>query len=189
MPSWLNPFDVLIAFILIAGVVWGFTHGLVRMALSLLVLYLAVALAMSFYVRVGKWIVYLSEGGLIQGAAELSAFLFILILVTTLVNWIVARTFKDTELPAIRQIDQLGGLIIGFILAATWISVVLAGLVFALNTPGVGSDAFRGNILNYMRTSLLVPIFSDVWPIMLATLRPWMPKGKLPAIFAGFQLL
>ena len=189
MPSWLNPFDVLIAFALIAGVIWGFTHGLVRMALNLLVLYLAVVLAMSFYVQVGKWIVYLSGGGLIQGAAELSAFLIILILATTILNFIVARAFKDTELPAIRQIDHLGGLVIGFVLAATWISVVLAGLVFAMNTTGVGSDAFRGNILGYMRSSSLVPIFSDVWPIMLATLRPWMPKGKLPSIFAGFQLL
>jgi hypothetical protein len=52
-----------------------------------------------------------------------------------------------------------------------------------LNTPGVGSDAFRANVLGYMRSSLLVPIFSDVWPILVATLKPWMPKGQLPDIF------
>ena len=189
MPSWLNPFDILIAFALIGGVIWGFTHGLVRMALAILVLYLSVVLAMSFYVQVGKWIIYLSEGGIPQGAAELSAFLFILILTATVVNLVLNRAFRDTELPAIRQIDQLGGLVLGFVLIAIWIGVVLAGLVFILNTPGVGSDAFRSNILGYLRSSLLVPIFSDVWPIMLATLRPWMPKGQLPEIFAGFGLL
>jgi uncharacterized membrane protein required for colicin V production len=183
MPSWLNPFDILIAFALIGGVIWGFTHGLVRMALSLLVLYLAVVLAMSFYVQVGKWIVYLSGESLPQAAAELTGFLFILILTTTVVTFALNRAFKDTELPAIRQIDQLGGLVLGFVLAATWISLVLVGLVFVLSTPGVGSDAFRANVLGYMRSSLLVPIFSDVWPILLATLKPWMPKGQLPAIF------
>jgi uncharacterized membrane protein required for colicin V production len=185
MPSWLNPFDVLIAFALIVGVVWGFTHGLVRMALSLLVLYLAVVLAMSFYTQVGRWIVYLSAGSLPQAAAELSAFLLVLILTTTIVNVALSRAFKDTELPAIRQIDQLGGLVIGFVLAASWIGLALMGLIFVLNTPGVGSDAFRGNVLGYMRGSLLVPIFLDVWPIILTTLKPWMPKGELPPIFSG----
>jgi len=184
MPSWLNPFDILIAFSLIAGVVWGFTHGLVRMALSLVVLYVAVVLAMSFYVQVGKWIVYLSGGGLAQAAAELIAFLFILILLTTVVNFALGRAFKDTELPAIRQIDQLGGLVIGFVLAAIWIGLMLAGLTFVLNTPGIGSDAFRANMLGYMRSSLLVSIFEDVWPVMMATLKPWLPKGELPAIFS-----
>jgi len=188
MPSWLNPFDILIAFALIGGVIWGFTRGLVRMALSLLVLYLAVVLAMSFYVKVGEWIVYLSGGSLAQAAAELTAFLFILILTTTVVNFALSRAFKETELPAIRQIDQLGGLVLGFVLAATWIGLALVGLDFIMNTSGVGSDAFRANVLGYMRNSLLVPIFSDLWPIMLATLRPWMPKGQLPPIFAGFRL-
>jgi len=184
MPSWLNPFDILIAFALIGGVIWGFTHGMVRMALSIVVLYLAVVLAMSFHVRVGKWILYLSGQGLPQAAAELSAFLFILILTTTVVNFALNRAFKETELPAIRQIDQLGGLVLGFVLVATWIGVVLVGLVFIMNTPGVGSDAFRANVLGYMRKSMLVPIFEDVWPIMLATLKPWMPKGQLPDIFS-----
>jgi uncharacterized membrane protein required for colicin V production len=184
MPSWLNPFDILIAFALIVGVVWGFTHGLVRMALSLVVLYLAVVLAMSFYMQVGKWVVYLSGGSLPRAAAELSGFLLILILTTTVVTFALNRAFKDTELPAIRQIDQLGGLVLGFVLAASWISLALVGLLFVLNTPGVGSDAFRGNVYGYMRGSLLVPVLRDVWPIVLATLKPWMPKGELPEIFS-----
>ncbi len=188
MPSWLNPFDILIAFALIAGVIWGFTHGLVRMALSLVILYLAVVLAMSFHVKVGQWILYLSGQGLPQAAAELTAFLFILILTTTVLTFVMNRAFKDTELPGIRQIDQLGGLVLGFVLSATWIGLALVGLVFVMNTPGVGSDAFRANVLGYMRSSLLVPIFSDVWPIILATLKPWLPKGQLPDIFAGFGI-
>jgi len=187
MPSWLNPFDILIGFALIVGVVWGFTRGLVRMAISLVVLYLAVVLAMSFYGRVGQWIIYLSGEAVAEAPAQLTAFLFILIVFTTLVTLVINRAFKDTELPGIRQIDQLGGLVLGFVLAATWIGLVLVGLTFILNVPGVGSDAFRGNILRYMRTSLLVPIFYDVWPIVLATLKPWMPRGELPEIFR-FQL-
>ena len=46
IPSWLNPFDVLIVFAMLAGIIWGFARGLVRSALGLLVVYVAVILAL-----------------------------------------------------------------------------------------------------------------------------------------------
>ncbi len=54
LPSWLNPLDILIGFALLAGVAWGFVRGLVRMALNLLILYIATVLAMTFYPTVGQ---------------------------------------------------------------------------------------------------------------------------------------
>jgi uncharacterized membrane protein required for colicin V production len=183
IPSWLNPFDVLILFALVGGVVWGFLRGLVRMALGLLVLYVAAVLAMTFYEPLGERIVYLSGHHLPVAAAELTAFLLILILTAIVLNFATGRAFKDTDLPGVRQIDQLGGMVLGFVLAVLWIGLILTGLGFALSTPGFGSDAFRGNWLGYMHSSLLVPIFFRFLPIAFATLKPWVPKGQLPGIF------
>mgnify|MGYP001814522789 FL=1 len=76
LPSWLNPFDFLIVLALIGGVVLGFIRGLVRMALSLVVLYVAASLAMVFHPRVGMWINSMS--GLPLAVSEGLAFLVIL---------------------------------------------------------------------------------------------------------------
>jgi uncharacterized membrane protein required for colicin V production len=183
LPSWINPFDVLIIFGLIGGVIWGFLRGMVRMALGLAVLYIAAVLAMTFYELLGERLVYLSSHRLATAGAELIAFLFILILTAIVLNFAMNRAFKDTELPGVRQIDQLGGLVFGLVLAVMWIGLLLTGLGFALSTPGFGSDAFRGVWLGYMRSSLLVPIFFEFLPIAFATLKPWVPKGQLPGIF------
>jgi len=183
LPAWLNPFDVLIALALIGSVIYGFLRGLVRMLLSLAVLYIAAVLAMAFYELIGERMNYLSGGQLTLTVSQGIAFLLILVLTTLIVNFALSRAFKDTNLPGIRQIDQLGGLVIGFVLFAVWIGLILVGVLYVLNTPGAGSDALRANILGYASTSRLVPIFYQFLPIVLATLRPWIPRGQLPDIF------
>jgi len=181
LPTWLNPFDVLIGFALLGGVVWGFMHGLVRMALSLLVLYVAAVLAMTFHVTVGDWVNYLF--GLPKLISEGMAFLLILILTAAIINFVLHRTYKDTELPGVRQIDQLVGLIIGFFLTCIWIGLSILALAFFLGTPVTGAENYRQNLLSYFRSSRLIPIFYNFLPIALATLKPWMPKGLPPEIF------
>jgi uncharacterized membrane protein required for colicin V production len=109
LPSWLNPFDVVIVFALLGGAAWGFVRGLIRMAISLAVLYVAAVLGMTFYDNLGNLFRYMF--GMPQTLSEGIAFLFILAGVSMLVNFILRRTYRDTELPAIRQIDQLGGMI------------------------------------------------------------------------------
>lgn len=181
LPTWLNPFDVLIVFALLGGVAVGFIRGLVRMALSLLVLYVAAVLAMTFYVSLGEWIDYIFA--MPQSITQGLAFLLILVLTTVVVNFALHRTYKDTELPGIRQIDQLGGMIIGFFLTCIWIGFSILVLAFFLDTPVTGGEVFRQSLRSYFLSSHLIPIFYQFLPIALATLRPWMPKGLSPEIF------
>jgi len=183
-PSWLNPFDVLISLALIGGVVYGFVRGFVRMVLSLLVLYVCTVLAMAFYPWLGARVSYLSNGQMPQTVNEAVAFLLILVPSAAIINFALSRAFRDTQLPGIRQVDQLGGLVIGFVLVAVWIGLVLLAIAFVFNTPGFGSDSFRGNVLAYLQSSRLVPIFGNVLPIAFATLKPWMPRGQLPDLFS-----
>jgi uncharacterized membrane protein required for colicin V production len=181
LPSWLNPFDFLIALVLVGGVALGFVRGLVRMVLSLLVLYVAVALAMVFYPRVGTWISQMS--GLPLAVAEGLAFLLLLAVVAILLNFLLRRTYRDTELPGLRQVDQLGGMVVGFFLTVTWIGLSLLVLAFMLSAPVSENDNFRVSMVGYFQSSALIPIFYRFLPIALASLRPWMPKGVPPEIF------
>jgi uncharacterized membrane protein required for colicin V production len=181
LPSWINPFDVIIIFALLIGVALGFVRGLVRMALSLLVLYIAAILAVTFYRQIGDWLTYLF--GLPESISQGMAFLLILALTSIVINFVLHRTYKDTELPGVRQIDQLGGMIIGFFLACIWIGFSILAIAFLLSTPVSGENQFQQNLINHFRGSFLIPVFYQFLPIALATLRPWMPKGLPPGIF------
>jgi uncharacterized membrane protein required for colicin V production len=184
LPSWLNPFDVFIALALLAGIALGFIRGLVRMALSLLILYIATVLAMTFYSAIGGWFRHISGGILAKSTAEVIAFGLVLLLTTAIITFVLRRTYKDTELPGVRQIDQLGGMIVGFVLTCTWIGLALVAIGFVLNATDTTTSSLRDNILAYYHGSALIRVFQDVLPIILVTLRPWMPKGLPPDIFS-----
>jgi hypothetical protein len=98
-------------------------------------------------------------------------------------GFILRRTYKDTELPGIRQIDQLGGMVIGFVLTCIWIALVLVAVGFVLNATDVAGGTLQANLMVFYNSSFLIPIFFEVLPALLLTLRPWMPKGVPPEIF------
>jgi uncharacterized membrane protein required for colicin V production len=182
LPAWLNPFDVLIVFALVGGSALGFVRGLMRMALSLVVLYVAAVLAMTFYVGLGRYLTYMF--GLSQAVAQSLAFVLILFLTTTLITFILRRTYRDTALPGLRQVDQLGGMVVGFFVSVIWIGFAILALAFVLAAPVSEEGGLHLSLLGYFNRSNLIPIFYAVLPIILATLRPWMPKGLPPEIFS-----
>lgn len=182
--SWLNPFDFVILLILLAGIGLGFLRGLVRMVLSLVVLYIAVVLAITFYVSVSRWLGYLSAWALPQNTNEALAFVVIVILASVVLTFIISRTYADTELPGVRHIDQLGGMVFGLMLAAVWVGLSLVALSFVLQTTSgqIEGDAVQANMRHYFSTSNLIPVFYRFMPAVIATLKPWMPKGLAPDI-------
>jgi len=181
LPAWLNPFDILIAFALLGGAALGFVRGLIRMALSLLILYVAAILAMTFYAKLGNMLSLMF--GLPLTVGQGLAFLLILIVATMALNFVLHRTYRDTELPGLRQVDQLGGMVIGFFLSAIWIGFGILIIAFVLGTPVTGEDSFRLSLIANFQGSKLIPIFYTFLPVALATLKPWMPKGLPPDIF------
>ena len=181
MPSWLNPFDILIAFSVLVGTALGFVRGLVRMLLTLAVLYVAAVLGLTLHRPLSNWIIYIF--GMPASISLGLAFLLIVALASVIMNFVLRHTYKDTELPGIRQIDQLGGMVVGFLVACVWVGFFILVLAFFLTAPDTQLTGFQQNLLDYFRRSALVPIFYDFLGIALATLRPWMPKGLPPALF------
>jgi uncharacterized membrane protein required for colicin V production len=183
LPSWLNPFDVLIAFALLAGLLLGFTRGLLRMLFAVVIIYIATVLAMTFYVPLGQFLGRILTAMSVV-STEALAFMIILILAAAILHFLLSRTYKNTEWPGIRQIDQLGGMVFGFFVTVLWIGLALIGINFVLGTPTPGAHVAQGNLIYYYRTSALVPMFIRFLPLALATLKPWVPQGKLPDIFS-----
>jgi uncharacterized membrane protein required for colicin V production len=177
--GWLNPFDFLIVLVLLGGAALGFLRGLVRMALSLLVLYIAAVVATIGYITAGRWISYITT--LPKTISQGLGFFFLLAVTAIVLNFVLRKTYRETELPGIRQIDQLGGMIIGFFLATLWIGFGILVIAFILGAPGNEDSALRLNLVSYFQSSNLIPIFYTFLPIALATLKPWMPTG-LPDI-------
>lgn len=181
LPTWINPFDFFIILTLIVGTAIGFVRGLVRMAINLLILYISMVLAMTFYNWLAKQLVFMSSGFMSVRVSQALAFVLILVLVNLIAGFVLRRTYKDTQLPGLRQVDQLGGMVVGFIVTCTWIGLALVALAFVLSA-NVGASGLQANLIYFFRHSLLVPIFYRFLPLVIATLRPWMPKGLSPEI-------
>ena len=180
LPAWVNPFDFFIILVMVGGTALGFIRGLVRMAINLLILYISMVLAITFYKWLAQQLVFVTSGNMSARASQALAFVLILVLVNVIAGFVLRRTYRDTQLPGLRQIDQLGGMVVGFFVTATWIGLALVALAFVLRAD-VGASGLRANILYFFSNSFLIPIFYRFLPIVVATLRPWM-RGLPPEI-------
>jgi len=181
LPVWFNPFDALIVMGVVVGVALGFSRGLLRMAFSVIILYVATVVAMTFYVPLGGYI----RRVLLQLAPEVSegmAFALILIVTAVALHFLLSRTYKNLAWPAVRQIDQLGGMVFGFVAVTLWIGIVLIAIDFVLGTPAPGVQMTQQSLIFQFHTSRLIPIYYRFLPIAFATLKPWVPRGNLPDI-------
>jgi len=181
LPAWVNPFDVLIALSMIAGVALGFVRGLLRMAFSVVILYIATVVAMTFYISLGAYLRRILTR-LSPSASEGVAFALILTLLAVILHFVLSRTYKNLEWPAVRQIDQLGGMVFGFLAVTLWIGIVVIAIDFVLGTPTPGVETTRQTLIFQFHNSRLIPIYYRFLPIAFATLKPWVPKGNLPDI-------
>ncbi|MGD8398875.1 MAG: CvpA family protein [Anaerolineae bacterium] len=176
----INPFDVIIIGVLLGGVFIGMVRGLVRMVLNLLMFYVGAVLAVTFHTPLANLIRQIFAFP--RRVCISLAFVLILVATYALLTFIIRRTYKDTELPGIRQLDQLGGLIVGFLVTALWIGFGILVMSFFLSAADVDVQGIQRNLITYFRRSAMVDLFYDFLPVALATLRPWMPKGIPPEI-------
>lgn len=181
MPDWLNPFDVLIVFGVALGSIVGFARGLVRMLMNLAVLYVAAILGLTLHRPLGNWVSYNFD--LSRTFSLVLAFVGILVFTFALLTFLLRRLYKETELPSIRQVDSLGGLVVGFFVACFWIGFAIMVLAFLLTATEAEPTGVQRNVLSYFNQSALIPVFYEFLRVALATLRPWMPKGLPPELF------
>ena len=138
---------------------------------------------MTFYVRLGEFIRRILAS-LSESASEGTSFVLILVAMAVGLHFVLGRTYKDLQWPAVQQIDQLGGMVFGFVATTLWIGLALIAIDYLLGTFTPGLEGTRQNLRAYFHSSVLIPIYYKFLPVAFGTLKPWVPRGRLPDIFA-----
>lgn len=123
----LQPFDIVLALLLIGFVFWGFKNGLIRAFGGLIGIFVAIFVAGRFYLMLASWIALFF--GTYQGLAVFVSFALIFLLVGKLFGLVVLlfeRAFDILAfLPFLKGINYLLGGIFGFVIGTIMMGTLL----------------------------------------------------------------
>lgn len=173
----LGPIDLFIVASLAAGVFAGFTQGMIRYALCGVVVILAFIIASQLRGPMndllGFWNAFTPE-------LRLQIVFLVLFVGLTIAGWLLVRVFwRGTKIPIAKQLDELGGAVLGLLFAALLIvmtMVVMDSFFQSAPDAAVGAagplkgfyDAMNGSVLvDFFRTAL-IPTFGQL-------ARPFVP--------------
>jgi uncharacterized membrane protein required for colicin V production len=182
----LNWVDFTLIVVLAAGAFFGFQQGLIRYVLSWVSLIVAFILAAQLK---GPVTDALSAFWHAFDPTVREFWVFVvLFLGFSVAGWFVVRMFyRTTRLPIVKELDEIGGALIGITFAATFIVFFLVvfdtlfkGAATLPGGPGLPADQtdwLRG-FYKAMNDSVLVGVFNrTVIPIAGTLARPFVPSG------------
>lgn len=174
----LGPIDLVIVAALAAGVFAGFMGGMVRYALNIVVVIVAFIIAGllrdPFDNILGGWNVFAPE-------LRLQLVFLILFVGLTIGGWFLVRVFwRGTRLPVARQLDEIGGAVLGLVFAALSIVMLLVVMdTFFRTAPDaeVNNAGPLKGIYDAMDSSVLVDFFrATLIPTLGQAARPFVPS-------------
>jgi uncharacterized membrane protein required for colicin V production len=176
--SRLSPIDLFIVLALAAGVFAGFTQGMIRYALNAVVVLVAFIVAAQLkgplFEVLGFWEAF---------TPELREQIIFLVLFIGLVvgGWFVVRTFyRRTRLPIVRQLDELGGAVLGLLFAAlsiVFLLVVMDTFFTNASDAELAGSGFLKGFYDTMNNSVLVDFFrSTLIPTFGFVAKPFVPS-------------
>ncbi|MEP7040502.1 MAG: CvpA family protein [Chloroflexota bacterium] len=174
----LGPIDLFIVASLAAGVFAGFTGGLIRYALNIVVVIAAFIIAAQLR---GPFDAIL-QGWNVFGPEMREQLVFLILFVgLTIGGWFIVRVFwKGTRLPIAKQLDELGGAVLGLVFAALSIVMTLVVMdTFFQSAPDAAVNA-AGPLKGFydaMDSSVLVDFFrATLIPTLGQVARPFVPE-------------
>ncbi|TAH50605.1 MAG: CvpA family protein [Chloroflexota bacterium] len=179
----LNWLDLIILLLLLTGMAIGFAQGLVRQVIGLVALYIGLVLATQFFRPLSQ----LTGDALNTTPNTLSnavAFFAILFLAIGVINFFALDAYKSTKIRLVPAVDQVTGIALGVISMWIVLSVAVNVLDFAVHaqTWTGNAETARNIILNGLENSRLAEVTASTLPMIVTTIRPWLPGG-LPTIF------
>lgn len=174
----LSLMDLFIVLVLAGGVFAGFTQGFIRYALNVVVVLAAFTVASvlkrPLYDALGFWEAFTP---LLR-----EQILFLLLFIGLVVGgWFVVRSlYQRTRLPIARQLDELGGAVLGLLWAALFIGFLVVVMdTFFLRAPASitdGAGLIKG-LYDALESSALVELFRDTLiPTFGYVARPFVPS-------------
>ncbi len=177
----MNWFDLVLVVLVLVGVIVGYIQGLLRQLTGLLALYVGLVVASYFHGTVERWI-DLFVPKMADVAQESLAFLGILAVAYMILHWLGRQAFPETRLAALGFLDQLGGMVIGFLVVGIQIGVGVLILRFLSGVSWIRGDTVRLAFAQAIETSPLVLTFQIYLTFVARTMLPWLPAG-LPTFF------
>lgn len=178
-----NWLDTAIIILLLTGMVIGFRQGLIRQLIGFAALYAALVLATEFFRGVSQ-----VAGDALNTApntlTNAAAFFLVLFVAMGIINFFGQDAYKSTKIHLVPFLDQITGLVLGVVSMWIILSIAMNVIMFAVNTqawPGTAEIA-RNILKDGIEESRISPIASSTLPMIVSTIRPWLPGG-LPAIF------
>ncbi len=180
----LNWIDFALIVILAGGAFAGFQQGLIRYVLSWVSLVVAFILAAQLKGPVASALDFWDA----FSPPVKEFWIFIVLFVGfSVAGWFIVRVFyRTTRLPIVRQLDEVGGALLGITFAATFIVFLLVvfdslfqGAATLPGAPGLaaGETGFLRDFYNGMNDSVLVGVFNkSVIPIAGTLARPFVPS-------------
>jgi uncharacterized membrane protein required for colicin V production len=176
--SRLSLIDVFIVLSLAGGIFAGFTQGMIRYALNGVVVILAFIVASQLKgpldALLSGWDYFAPD------LREQVLFLFLFIGLVVL-GWFVVRVFyRRTRLPVARQVDEIGGAVLGLLFAAlsiVFLVVVMDSFFQFASDRDIAASGFLGGLYDAMNDSVLVEYFrAALIPTFGFFARPFVPS-------------
>jgi len=168
--SWV---DLAIILLLAVGVFAGFTQGTIVYVLNSLALLVAFVVAAQLkgplLDLLGFWNAFSPEG------RELIIFLILFLGLSVAAWFVIFAAYKRSRLPLPKQIDEIGGAILGLLYVGLFISLFLVVLDSFYLEGGEGPGWLTG-LYDGLNGSLIIEFFRDnVIPIAGFVMRPFVP--------------
>lgn len=174
----LNWVDLFILLLLAGSIFAGWTQGLIRYALSTLGAIVAFIVAAQLKGPITDALAFWTAFN--PPLRELWIFILLYLGLTVALWFIVRALYRTSRLPIIRQLDELGGAILGLVFAIVVIVLLLVVLdTFFLAEPAAirAEAGFLRGLYALMNDSVLVPLFREiVIPTAGAAARPFVPS-------------
>jgi uncharacterized membrane protein required for colicin V production len=168
--SWV---DLAIIVVLAIGVFAGFTQGTIVYLLNVLALLVAFILAAQLkgpiHDLLGFWTAFSPEG------RELLIFMLAFIGLSVAGWFLVFATYRRSRLPIAKQIDEIGGAILGLLYVALFISLHLVVLDSFFQGGGEAGGWLQG-YYEELDSSLIIGFFREtIIPVAGFVMRPFVP--------------
>ncbi len=196
----MNYFDMLLIFILFVGMIFGAVRGFTRQFFGLLSVWLAIVVDLWLYRPFSNLILKGTFTSASDAIMDSFAFIILMVVLAVLLNLVFIftstspeeRRRKRTKRDLNQMLDDaeknyggsifkaVGGAFMGVIVAAFWLSIILALLQYAATAGGIGAT-----IASNMTSSQLVPFFKGFLVLIYQSVKLFTPHQQLPVIFSA----
>jgi membrane protein required for colicin V production len=174
----MNGVDIIFIVLLLFGLGLGFFQGTIRLAVSIVALYVAILLASLYFQAFGNWLRVRVNATV--DTSQTVGFVIIMLVAFLLLTTAGLYTFRYARFPAGLEImDRVVGLLLGLVLISIFLgmfALVLRNL-FIFQNAGAADLPIFSWFQGETRASLLVNFFGNsILPYIYASLQPFLPR-------------